>query len=583
MRRWLFLFLIAVASQSGKAWSATDLNFGQYHALIIGINDYDDLPKLKTAVNDARGVAELLQNEYGFDVNLLLNATRGDIIDALAAFRGRLGPNDNLLIYYAGHGVLDEYANQGYWLPIDAKKDSPSNWISNSDITDAMRAIRAKHVMVVADSCYSGTLVRDASISIQTNLAREAWLKRMTTKRSRTALVSGGLEPVIDSGGGDHSVFAKAFLAALSDNTDILDGQAMFAAVKRPVALESDQTPQYSDIRRSGHDGGDFLFVRRTGPVTRTAALVSPPKPAIPSPAKPAVGVFRRLNSGDVFTDCDGCPEMVIVPAGSFTMGSTPAERRWTIDQGVDSDLYQLEGPSHQVEIASDFAIGKFEVTREQFATFVYGSDFDAGPCASNPGVGPEAGKDWRNPGFGQSGRHPVTCISWEAAHAYTAWLSKKTGKTYRLPTEAEWEYAARSGTQTMRHWGDDWSNSDACKFANVTDVTAEREYGYVWSHTCDDGAAETSEVGAYQPNAFGLHDFMGNVWEWTEDCWNASYSGAPTDGSAWTGGDCSLRVARGGSWDVIPGFIRSASRAGGPIDNRDFNNGFRVVRELDR
>ena len=143
-------------SDAGVAWSAPDLNFGNYHALVIGNNDYADLPKLKTAVNDATSVARLLETDYGFNIQLLLNATRADVIDALARLRGNLGPNDNLLIYYAGHGVLDEYAKQGYWLPVDSKKDSPANWISNSDITDAMRAIRAKHVMVVADSLLLG-------------------------------------------------------------------------------------------------------------------------------------------------------------------------------------------------------------------------------------------------------------------------------------------------------------------------------------------------------------------------------------------------------------------------------------------
>ena len=336
VRHWTIALLVFLAVQTNTAWTATDLHFGQYHALVIGNNDYADLAKLKTAVNDAKGVAEVLERDYGFAVQLLLNATRSDVLRALSQLRGELGPNDNLVVYYAGHGVLDEYAEQGYWLPVDAERDNPAYWISNSDITDAMRAIRAKHVMVVADSCYSGTLVRDAAVTINSGLERDAWLKRMTRKRLRTALVSGGLEPVIDSGGGEHSVFAKAFLGALRENEDLLDGQAMFTAVKRPVALESDQTPQYSDIRRSGHDGGDFLFVRRSA--TRTAALTVPPKPQTSRPIQPAVGVFRRFDPGDAFRDCDKCPELIVVPAGSFTMGSTKAERRWAADQGVDTE-----------------------------------------------------------------------------------------------------------------------------------------------------------------------------------------------------------------------------------------------------
>jgi hypothetical protein len=167
------------------------------------------------------------------------------------------------LIYYAGHGELDTIAEQGYWLPVDADPDVPTNWVSTGDITAMVRAIRAKHIMVVADSCYSGTLVRASQTDIRTASERGAWLRRMSKKRARTALVSGGLEPVLDGGGGGHSVFAKAFLDALDENTGVLDGQMLFDRIKRPVVVNSDQTPQYSDIRRAGHDGGDFLFVRR--------------------------------------------------------------------------------------------------------------------------------------------------------------------------------------------------------------------------------------------------------------------------------------------------------------------------------
>lgn len=240
-----------------------DINFGTYHAIVIGNNDYAGMPKLKSAVGDAEAVAQTLRQDYGFTIDLLINATRGDIIDALAKARKTLRANDNLLIYYAGHGVLDTYAEEGFWLPVDAEPDSPANWVSNGDVTNMLRAIRAKHVMVVADSCYSGTLVRAVTAKIDTAKERKAWMKKMVTKRTRTALVSGGLEPVIDSGGGAHSVFAKAFLDALRANEDVLEGERLFSVIKRPVALESEQTPQYSDVRRAGHDGGDFMFVRR--------------------------------------------------------------------------------------------------------------------------------------------------------------------------------------------------------------------------------------------------------------------------------------------------------------------------------
>ena len=251
----------ARAEQRQSAFS--DINFGTYHAIVIGNNDYALMPKLKTALNDAESVAWALESDYGFEVTLLTDATRADIIGALAKARATLKANDNLLVYYAGHGVLDSYAEEGFWLPVDAEPENPANWVSNGDITNMLRAIRAKHVMVVADTCYSGTLVRSAPATVRTAKERATWIKRMVKKRTRTALVSGGLEPVIDSGGGSNSVFAKAFLDALRANKDVLEGQKLFAQIKRPVALESDQTPQYSDVRRAGHDGGDFLFVKR--------------------------------------------------------------------------------------------------------------------------------------------------------------------------------------------------------------------------------------------------------------------------------------------------------------------------------
>ena len=273
--RSLIIFLMVMCLPVLPAAAAVSKNFGTYHAIVIGNNNYEDLSNLKSAAKDAQAVAQLLKNEHGFNVRLLIDAKREDVIGALAQIRAKLTANDNLLIYYAGHGVLDEYAEEGYWLPVDAKKDDPSNWISNGDITNMMRAIRARHVMVISDSCFSGTLVRAADAKLVTAEARNTWIARMNAKRSRTALVSGGLEPVIDSGGGsDHSVFAKAFMDTLRANPDVLDGQTLFSKVGRPVALESDQTPQYSDIRRAGHDGGDFLFVRAAA--TKVASAVAP-------------------------------------------------------------------------------------------------------------------------------------------------------------------------------------------------------------------------------------------------------------------------------------------------------------------
>ncbi|MBT5033054.1 MAG: caspase family protein [Rhodospirillaceae bacterium] len=242
--------------ESGATLTAA--TFGRYHALVIGNNDYRHLPKLRTAVNDASTIAAVLQNDYGYLVTLLLNATRANIIESLDRLTEKLVAEDNLLIYYAGHGWLDESANRGYWLATDAKPSRRTNWVSNATLTDTLKTIQAKHVMVVADSCFSGTLTRGVRVGVRTG---NYW-NRMAEKITRVALVSGGLEPVSD-GIGKHSPFAKAFISALQSNDAIMDGTQLFNQIRRPVMIEANQTPQYTDVRQAGHEGGDFLFVRR--------------------------------------------------------------------------------------------------------------------------------------------------------------------------------------------------------------------------------------------------------------------------------------------------------------------------------
>ena len=237
-----------------------ELELGDYHALVIGNNAYTDMPRLKTAVADADAISEVLENRYGFTVTKLINATRHDMIGAMGNLRANLSYGTNLLIYYAGHGIVDPVTERGYWLPVDAQPNNSANWVSNDDITDMLKAIPSRHILVVADSCFSGTLTRAASIELETWEDRRAWLKRIVEKRSRTALASGGLEPVADSGGGDHSVFAAALLGALRENSEMVEAQALFAPVRKKVVLNANQTPVYSDIRLAGHDGGDFVF-----------------------------------------------------------------------------------------------------------------------------------------------------------------------------------------------------------------------------------------------------------------------------------------------------------------------------------
>lgn len=251
--------------------SPTDFAFGRYHALIIGNNDYQHLQDLETAVHDARSVEDVLRRRYGFKTTLLINANRYELLSALNKLRETLNDGDNLLIYYAGHGELDRVNNRGHWLPVDAETNSSANWVSSIQITDVLNAMTAKQVLLVADSCYSGVLTRAAIARLDAGMSDEErlrWLKAMATKRARVVLTSGGVQPVLDGGGGDHSVFAKAFLAALEENQGVLESQRLAQAVIQRVtvtdaAASIDQVPVYAPIRFAGHEAGDFFFVAR--------------------------------------------------------------------------------------------------------------------------------------------------------------------------------------------------------------------------------------------------------------------------------------------------------------------------------
>lgn len=249
---------------------------GRFHALVIGNNSYQNpgYPRLQSAVEDATAVAQVLRERYGYNARLLLNGTRFEMLSALNDMREDLGEADNLLIYYAGHGELDQGGEQGYWIPTDAQQGNPGTWISNAAISDILNTMKARHVLVVADSCYSGAMTRaavptfDASVMSEEKWAE--WVKTMAEGRSRIALTSGGVQPVPDTGSGKHSYFARAFLNVLQDNNRILEAQRLFRQVTASLALASvdapiTQVPEYSPIAFAGHEAGDFFFVPEGG------------------------------------------------------------------------------------------------------------------------------------------------------------------------------------------------------------------------------------------------------------------------------------------------------------------------------
>ena len=302
--------------------------------------------------------------------------------------------------------------------------------------------------------------------------------------------------------------------------------------------------PALRHLALDGLDIRDFAVAGRPGQIT----LLADPKPV------PA-GVVPR--AGQTFRDCPECPQMVVVPAGRFIMGS-PAE-----EQGRDKD----EGPLHAAKIPKAIAVGRYEVRFDEWVLCVRD-----GACRAVPDAG-----------FGRGAR-PVINVSYDDAQAYARWLSKKSGKTYRLLSEAEWEYAARAGTSTARVWGE--GPDQACAHANVADQTLKPELtpelATLWAfHNCSDGQPYSAPVGAYQPNAFGLYDMIGNVWEWVEDCYHADYSNVPIDGEASIKDRCEAYVVRGGDWFIFPETARSANRERLPPGDRGGNLGFRLARTL--
>ena len=309
--------------------------------------------------------------------------------------------------------------------------------------------------------------------------------------------------------------------------------------------------------------------------------------------ASEARNIITELNNievasrlGRTIKDCAECPELIIIPEGTFDMGSNISESGPTIS----------EGPIHQVTMTRKFALAKYETTVAEFRYFIkdthYRTDaeldsgkqegcntFRVGALSSK--VLWSKGDYWESLGFAQSDLHPVACISWNDAQAYIKWLKEKTGKKYRLPSEAEWEYAARAGTTSTYYWGDDEIKS--CSYANVSDSTWGPFFLAAWSNAlgCSDGYFFAAPVGSFLPNAFGLYDMIGNVAEWVEDCWNADYGNAPEDGSVLRIGKCDKHPIRGGAWGHESKLFRSAARIWAGSLYRSSYIGIRLARTL--
>ncbi|HKT74239.1 MAG TPA: bifunctional serine/threonine-protein kinase/formylglycine-generating enzyme family protein [Steroidobacteraceae bacterium] len=283
----------------------------------------------------------------------------------------------------------------------------------------------------------------------------------------------------------------------------------------------------------------------------------------------------RRITppaEGEVFRDCPTCPLMKALPSGRFLQGAA----------ATDADATSLNQPQHAVTIRAPFGIGVYEITVGEFREFVDTTQRKMPGCTVYDGTWHrQPALSWSNVGYPQTANHPVACVSWGDAAAYAQWLSGKTGQHYRLASASEWEYAARARAPDDRPWGLD--TQSACRHANVADETAVRRYPGWTVHPCSDGYVYSAPVGSFAPNAFGLYDMLGNVFEWVQDCWRPDYQNAPTDGSAVTTGDCTQHDLRGGSWFTAPSAVGAAARNRFEESYRSSSVGFRVVREIRR
>ena len=601
-------------------------------AVIIGNKEYadDDFRDVSYAHNDAEAFKRFVTGELGFDANRVIDlrdATKTDMEGAFGVKGNEKGTlwkwmrrdgSSDVVVFYSGHGmegsISDTGRRPGYLLPVDTKKDRAElNGYPIELLYENLGKLPSKSVTVYLDACFSG--VAGESVADASPVSRGANISGVSGEPGFAVLTAAsGNQLASWDREARHGLFTEHLLDGLYGAAD-KDGNGRVTAREAKLYLDDEMTSAARSKHRREQDAGlhgdasaVLSFSSMDGWGSRPS--LGPPPVAFTVLVEPAEARVRILNIGASyragmelaagsyeveasapgyvtktettahgasptvqrivlrkvggrFRDCPECPEMAVLPAGSYRMGSPSHERA----------RREWEGPVHEVTIAAPFALGVYEVTVAEFGRFVDETGYSAGSSCHvyykgvGPSKGPHLGASWRSPSFGQGERHPVACVNWNDAQAYAAWLSREAGEEYRLPSESEWEYAARAGTITVRYWGE--GESSQCRHANG--ACREERHGYRY----------TTPVGSLTANGWGLHDMLGNVWEWTEDCWNGSYGGAPSDGSAWEYGECDQRVLRGGSWLSVPENLRAAARVGQTSGRRFSTYGFRVARTL--
>ena len=558
--------------------------YRESHALLIGASHYTTWPQLNSIPGELDSVEEVL-SRTGFEVERLNDPDAQQLKSGITEFINNYGynPDNRLLIYFSGHG--HSIGDKGFLLPVDVPlPEDQQNFRRKAlpmvQILAWAKDMEAKHVLFVFDSCFSGSVFKSKSLPED----RERYIRKVTAEPVRQFITAGSANEEVPA----VSTFTPAFVSALDGDGDLnkdgyITGSELGVYLSQLVPQFVDQTPQYGKIREYGLSRGDFVFFSPPQEKHQTLALGSDEsdKPVqdlsmdtiqvmvwqsaengnniaeyqayidkYPSGffAPIAQSRIRQLQQTEMVvddpdTDSDTRfyfePEMVKIPGGSFMIGSI--------------DGSESEQPVQVVTI-DDFEIGKYEVTFDEFDQFTKATAVEN---VSDNGWGRE--------------KKPVINVTWQMAKEYTKWLSETTGRRYRLPVEAEWEYAARAGSTKDYSFGNDITM--LCDFANI---------GYK-STACHDEFKFTSDVGSFNANEWGLYDMHGNVWEWTEDCWHSSYDGLPANGRAWIRqGDCEQRVLRGGAWYSEPAQLRSAQRNKNKVSGGSDSLGFRVVRVLE-
>lgn len=559
-------------------------------ALVIGNSSYKSAP-LANPVNDARAVSAKLRS-LGFEVIERQNLTQKQVGSVLREFRSRLKPGGVALFFYAGHGLQVKGVN---YLPvvdadIASEEDVPTQSLDANKVLELMDEAKTRMNLVFLDACRNNPYARSFRSAADGLAKVNAPSGTILSFATRPGSVAA------DAGSGRNGLYTEHLLAAMDLPNQPIEqalkrvvsgvkqaskgrqepwmegsiegdfyfrpGQAGAAPAARPPAAVRVQTPEEVEQElwnaiKASRDKRDIEDYLKQYPKGRFAPLASQKLKqlaAAPAPAKPATTTVASIAplpatkpkpepaaTGKSWTDPVTGMEFVWIPKGCYQMGSPASE------SGRGGDEHQ-----HQVCVEG-YWLAKHEVTNAQYRQFK--PSHDSGNYEGNNLNGDT---------------QPVVNVSWNDAVAFTEWLTAKTGKTFKLPTEAEWEYAARAGTTTARYWGDDDAN--LCRHANIADRTSKVAFsGFTWAYDgCDDGYKVSAPVGRFAANSFGLHDMLGNVWEWTASSYDQAYAGGEKRAaSPGEGGD---RVIRGGAWYGKPGDVRSANRNyATPADRSDF------------